>query len=287
LDEDDGIRTIAVVGGEYGTMVASYGHARYQAKDGSGNAIEHVNNGKPVMGLTGTYGYFLRAQNYANGQEREATLGSTLPDFLGSWINRFNYKSFSLSFMLDAKFGGLVYSPTYNYGMSTGQLTSSLYGRQGEDGAVAYTMANGTESWGIIPDAVFAQGTVVNGTDLSGMSYQEAVDKGLRTPIPALNYYNNSFNWANGIRELSTFESSWIMLRDVSVSYDLPATTASKLKLNNLRLTLTARNLGYLYNSLPDNINPEDYRSTGSASAFLGGGTPLMRSAAFTISTNF
>jgi len=239
------------------------------------------------MGSTGNIGYYIRSQDYAQGQDREVTLGSTLPKFMGSWLNRFNYKSLSLSFMLDAKFGGLVYSPTYNYGMQTGQIISSLYGRQGEEGSVSYTGTNGTEAWGIIPDAVFRQGTIVNGNDLSGMTYQEAVDKGWRLPISAVNYYNNSYGWGNGIRELSTFKSSWLILRDVSFSYDLPATTASKFKLNNLRLTLSARNLGYLYNSLPDNINPEDYRSSGSVSAFLGGGTPMIRNFSFTINTNF
>lgn len=287
LDADDGIRAIAKVGGAYGDLVANYGHARFQARDAQGNAIDHANNGKPVMGSTGNIGYYIRSQDYAQGSQREVNLGSTLPNFLGSWLNRFNYKSFSMSFMLDAKFGGLIYSPTYNYGMQTGQIASSLYGRQDEAGSVSYTNANGAEAWGIIPDAVFRQGTVVNGNDLSGMTYQEAVDKGLRLPISAVNYYNNSFGWGNGIRELSTFKSSWLILRDVSFSYDLPMSTASKFKLNNLRLTLTARNLGYLYNSLPDNINPEDYRSSGSVNAFLGGGTPMIRNFAFSINTNF
>jgi iron complex outermembrane receptor protein len=100
-------------------------------------------------------------------------------------------------------------------------------------------------------------------------------------------YYNNTYGWGAGIREKSAFESSWVMVRDVSVSYDLPRTTASRFKLNNLRMTLSGRNLGYLYNSLPDNINPEDYRTTGSASAFLGGGTPLIRSFSVTLNTNF
>ena len=287
LDADDGIRAIAKVGGEYGTLVANYAHARFQARDGDGNPIDHVNNGKPVMANTGNIGYYLRSQNYAEGLEKEVTLGSSLPKFMGSWLNRFNYKSFSFSFMLDAKFGGLVYSPTYNYGMQTGQIASSLYGRQGEAGSVSYKDANGNEAWGVIPDAVFRQGTIVNGNDLSGMSYQEAVDKGWRLPISAVNYYNNSYGWGNGIREMSTFKSSWVILRDVSFSYDLAPSTASKLRLNNLRLTLTARNLGYLYNSLPNNINPEDYRSSGSIGAFLGGGSPMIRNFAFTINTNF
>ncbi|WP_159451839.1 SusC/RagA family TonB-linked outer membrane protein [Sphingobacterium psychroaquaticum] len=288
LEGDDGIRTIAEVGGEYGIMVANYGYARFQARDGSGAPIDHVNNGKYVMATNGTAGYFIRSGNYGQGLEREVRIGSTQPKFLGSIVNTFNYKAFTLSFMLDSKFGGFVYSPTYNYGSQTGQMANTLWGRKGEEGSVKYTDANGNEAWGIIPDAVFAQGSKgTGGVDIGGMTYQEAVDKGYRTPVSAYSYYANSHSWANGIRERAAFESSWIMLRDVSVSFDIPRETASKLKLNNLRLTLTGRNLGYLYNSLPDRLNPEDLVSTGAGAAFLGGGTPMTRSFAFTINTNF
>jgi len=287
LEGDDGIRAIAEVGGEYGTMVSSYGHARFQARDAKGNPIDHPSNGKYVMTSTASGAAYIRSQNYAPGLEREAKIGSTQPKFLGSILNTFNYKAFTLSFMLDSKFGGYVYSPTVNYGSQTGQIASTLWGRKGEEGGIQYTDANGNEAWGLIPDGVFAQGTMLGGKDVGGMSYQEAVDAGLRNPMPTWAYYNNSFNWGSGIREKAAFESSWVMVRDVSVSYDIPRATASRFKLNNLRLTLTGRNLGYLYNNLPDNVNPEDLRSTGATAAFLGGGTPLIRSFAFTINTNF
>src|SRR5690606_7794825 len=167
----------------------------------------------------------------------------------------FNYKSFSLSFMLDAKFGGLVYSPTYNYGMQTGQIANSLYGRMGEAGSVAYSDSKGNEAWGMIPEGVFGQGVKINGTNVEGMSYQDAMDAGLLKPINAVNYYNLTYGWGNGIREKSVFKSSWVMLRDISASYDLPQHLTSKIKLNNLRMTISTRNIGYLYNSLPVNLN--------------------------------
>ncbi|WP_394675453.1 SusC/RagA family TonB-linked outer membrane protein [uncultured Sphingobacterium sp.] len=287
LEGDDGIRAIAEVGGEYGVMVASYGLARFQARDGSGNPIDHPSNGKYVMSPTTTGASYVRSQNYAQGLDKEIKIGSTQPKFLGSIINTVNYKALSLSVMLDSKFGGYVYSPTYNYGSQTGQIASTLYGRKGEAGGIQFKDANGNEAWGLIPDGVFAQGTMLGGKDVGGMSYQEAVDQGLKNPMLTYAYYNNTYGWGAGIREKSAFESSWVMVRDVSVSYDLPRTTASRFKLNNLRMTLSGRNLGYLYNSLPDNINPEDYRTTGSASAFLGGGTPLIRSFSVTLNTNF
>ncbi|SEN38305.1 iron complex outermembrane recepter protein [bacterium A37T11] len=287
LEGEDGIRAIAEVGGEYGTMVSSYGYARYQARDANGDPLDDPNNGKHVLSPTGSGAAYVRSTNYAYGLEKEVKVGSIMPKFLGSLINTFNYKAYTLSFMLDSKFGGYVWSPTYNYGSQLGQIKSTLWGRKGEEGSVSYTDANGKEAWGVIPDGVFGQGAKINGVDVSGKSYQEAIDMGLKTPMPTWAYYSNSYNWAGGIRERAAFESSWIMLRDVSFSYDLPRDMASRLKLNNLRLTLSGRNLGYLYNNLPDHLNPEDLKSTGSSAAFLGGGTPLIRSFTLTVNTNF
>jgi iron complex outermembrane receptor protein len=290
LEGDDGIRTVAYEGGDYATMVAQYAFARYQARDAHGNAIDHPMNGKRVLSATGG---FIRATNYAAGLDREPQIGSALPKFLGSLRNTFNYKEFTFSFMLDARFGGLVYSPSYNYGSQIGQTVNTLFGRTKELGGLEYTNAAGQKrDDGIIPDGVYADGTTINGLDgqqhsVGGMTYREAYDKGWVRPIRALAYYNNSFYWFNGIREQSAFENSWVSLRDISVSYDLPQGFASRIKMNALRVTLGARNVGFLYKSLPIDLNPDDLTSSGSGAAFMGGGTPYIRSMSFTVNANF
>lgn len=290
LESEDGVRSVAYVGGDYGTMIASYGFARYQARDAQGNAIESPLNGKRVLSPTGG---FLRAANYAAGLEREVTLGSTLPKFLGSIRNTFNYGSLSLSFMLDARIGGLVYSPSYNYGSQLGQTVNTLPGRTKDLGGIDYVNAAGAKrDDGIIPDGVYADGTTITGLDgnrynVSGMTYRQAYDKGYVRPIRALAYYNNSFNWFGGIREQAVFENSWVSVRDVSVGYDVPTSLTSRAKLNALRVTLGARNLGFLYKSLPIDLNPDDLTSSGSGAAFMGGGTPYIRSFFLTVNANF
>ncbi|MBO9730666.1 MAG: SusC/RagA family TonB-linked outer membrane protein [Chitinophaga sp.] len=290
LEGDDGIRTVAIRGGEYGTMVAAYGYARYQAKDADGKPVNSVLNGKPVLKANGV---FLRQTDNPNATDKEAVIGSSVPKFMGSLRNTFNYKSFSLSFLLDSKFGGYVYSNSYNYGSQVGMLENTLPGRTKDLGGIEFKDAAGvTRTDGIIPDGVFADGTVRLGIDgqnhnVGGMTYQEAYDKGIVRPLRAYAYYNNAFSWFAGIRERSAHESSWVSLRDASLSYDLPARFASKIKFNGLRLTVGGRNLMYLYNSLPDKVNPEDYISSGSGAAFLGGGTPLSRTMYFTVNASF
>lgn len=288
LTGGDGIRTIAEVGGDYSTMVAGYGYAKYQARDAQGKPIADPNNGKRVLTTAGSGGaVYVRASNYANGLDREAQIGSTLPKFYGSIRNVFNYKDFSLSTLIDAKFGGYVFSDTYYYGSQTGNLKNTLYGRTPQTGGTEYTDADGKKQVGVVLDGVFAQDTKINGVDVSGMTHQQAIDKGLRIPTITWRYYNNSNGWSAGIRERGAFKSSWVAVRDITLGYDLPKTLASKIKMNGVRLTVSARNVGFLYNNAPDNINVNDFTGTGAGDAFLGGGTPYVRTFGFGINGSF
>ncbi|ARS41011.1 hypothetical protein CA265_15660 [Sphingobacteriaceae bacterium GW460-11-11-14-LB5] len=287
LEGGDGIRTIAKVGGEYSTLVAAYGYAKYQARDANGNPIDNPNNGKRVISPAGTGGaFYTRASNYANGLESESTIGSTLPKFYGSIRNVFTYKSLSLSALIDAKFGGYVFSDTYFYGSQTGNLKNTLFGRTVENGGTAYTEA-GNQEIGVVLDGVFADGTIINGVNVGGMSHQQAIDKGLRIPTITWRYYNNSNGWGNGIRERGAFKSSWVAVRDITLSYDLPKAFVSKIKMNGVKVYASARNIGFLYNNAPDNLNVNDFTSTGAGGAFLGGGTPYVRTFGLGINGSF
>ncbi len=69
----------------------------------------------------------------------------------------FDYKSFILSFQIDAKIGGLMASATDQYGGQSGAFTYSLFGRDAAHGGVSYTDASGVKhDDGIIPDGVLA-----------------------------------------------------------------------------------------------------------------------------------
>lgn len=288
LSGGDGIRTIAQVGGEYSTMVAAYGYAKYQARDASGKPIDDPNNGKKVLTTAGSGGaVYVRASNYANGLKNESQIGSTLPKFYGSVRNIFSYKDFSLSTLIDAKFGGYVFSDTYYYGSQTGNLKNTLLGRTPQTGGTEYTDADGVKQVGVVLDGVFAQGTKINGVDVGGMTHQETIDKGMRIPTITWRYYNNSNGWSAGIRERGAFKSSWVAVRDITLGYDLPKSFAAKIKMNGIRVNVSARNVGFLYNNAPDNININDFTGTGAGDAFLGGGTPYVRTFGFGINGSF
>jgi iron complex outermembrane receptor protein len=174
-----------------------------------------------------------------------------------------------------------------------------LYGRDPEHGGVTWTSGyddvQGTQfSDGVIPDGVFAEGQMVtapNGTsvDVGGMTYQEAYDAGHVEPTHATYYTYRLNSWGNGVINDDWFaEVKYIALRNISLGYNLPKMAASKLGARNVYLGINARNVAYLYNSLPNDINPESFRGTTSSDSFRERSfSPYMASYTFSIAIDF
>jgi iron complex outermembrane receptor protein len=60
------------------------------------------------------------------------------------------------------------------------------------------------------------------------------------------------------------------------------------MKAQNLYVALNARNIGYLYNSLPNNLNPESFRGTSSSASFRERSfTPYTATYTMTLSIDF
>jgi iron complex outermembrane receptor protein len=283
----------AIEGEEYGVVETGYAFATYQKKDAAGKPIDHPSNGQRVIGSapngsTGGAYTFLRTQDYDGTRKK---LGSIMEDFLLGTVQEVRYKNFNLNIQIDSKFGGLMASATHQYGGANGSLEYSLPGRNAELGGVQFEDNGVTRNDGIIPEGVLNDGlsVVVGGQtiDLGGMTYAEAVAKNYLKPVPAYAYYENLTQWSSGIREYSVFENSWVALREVSVGYNLPSTLTSKISFNSLRISLTGRNLGYLYKTAKDGINPEGIFTNRSAGFAEYGGWPYVRSLGFNINATF
>ncbi|MCF0072300.1 SusC/RagA family TonB-linked outer membrane protein [Dyadobacter sp. CY261] len=278
------IKSVARVGKDYGTIITPYGFASYKSDNPSDPA-----NGKKVIGTISGEGGIGYLRNGSYGDKADKELGTVMEKFLASNVNSFRYKNFTATVQADAKIGGLMSSATHQYGSSTGAFAFTLPGRNAELGGVAYTDADGVaKNDGIIPDGVLAQGfqVVVDGQpkDLGGMSYADAVTAGYVKPIPAYAYYLNLTQWSSGIREYSTFENSWVALREVSIGYNVPAAWLGKAKIQSLRVSLVGRNLGYLYKTAKDGINPEGLYSNKAGEFMEYGGLPFSRNLGVSVS---
>lgn len=289
----DGFQAVAKLGGDYGTIIVPYSYAKYQATDAGGNPIASPLNGKNVL-ITPAGGSTLyeRAINYSQGLDKSPVVGSILPKFLANWRNTFNYKNLQLVVGLDSKIGGMIYSGTKDQGSWLGNLASTLPGRTTDLGGVTYTTAAGVTRYdGIVFDGVYKQGTsvTVNGTavDLSGMTHQEAIDKGYMRPTSAAAYYSNSHSWFRGIRDRAMFTSSWVAVQQMSLTYDLPQTIAQRIKMNGVRVGVYGNDLFFLYNSAPDNLNPYNINSSSSGAMTESSTMPYIRRLGFTVNASF
>ncbi|WP_234736514.1 SusC/RagA family TonB-linked outer membrane protein [Tellurirhabdus bombi] len=270
------VRSIAKAGGDYGTIISGYAFAR----DAQGRKLIG-----PASGTTGGYMTFLRSQAAGQGSKE---LGTLLENFLLSNVNNFQFGPFAATFQVDSKIGGVMASSTHAYGSAFGSFSNSLSGRDTESGGITFTDAQGVvRNDGIIPDGVLNAGVTatVDGQqiDLGGMSYKDAVEKGYLKPIPAYAYYDNLSNWGSGIREYSVFENSWVAVREASISYELPASLLNKVKVQSLRVSLVGRNLGYLYRTAKDGINPQGLLSNKAGEFAEYGGLPFSRNIGVTV----
>ncbi|CUS06680.1 unnamed protein product [Tuber aestivum] len=140
----------------------------------------------------------------------------------------------------DGRFGGKMLAPNLKYMRGAGMLENSMEFRDAEHGGIAYTSNGKTYN-----DGVLLQG--VNQT--TGLPNTKV--------ISAADYYINTYNWGEGsLTDAEIFDNSFIKMREVVLSYKLPASFTSKLKITNLRVSLIGRNLFYIWRTLKD-LDPE------------------------------
>lgn len=277
------------------TVVDLYdGMERYQLGGGANDVTAWATAGG-VFGDIYTNFAFLRDDegrkllNASGGYVRAGTptrVGNFQPSFLGGFTSDFRWRNFGFHVVIDSRFGGHIYSSSFNEGMWFGNLQSSLPGRPGHGGLPRNISTE--ENPRIVYDGVIPNGvTILDGRDVSGMSFQEAIDRGWITPISAASYYFNRYSWGSGIREASILDLSWVALRELSFTYDLPRSWTERLHLQGAAIGLTMRNVAYLYNSLPDNIHPEGLRSASAVEFREGGGNVFARTVGVRLNVTF
>lgn len=266
----------AIVGKSYGVIRTTIAARRY-------NNAENANdpkNGLPILSWRDD----ARTAFPARSNEWKE-IGDINAKFRAGWSNDFTYKNWSLNVLLDAKIGGDMVLSSYRFGTHTGVLPNTLVGRDAEHGGVTWTSKYDGIAYddGLIVDGVFAAGqqvTMPDGSkaDVGGMTFKEAYDQGFVEPSHAPQFYYRYGSSSTGVADYWVFESTWVSLRQVSLSYTLPKNISSKMKMSSVTVSLIGRDLFYLYNSLPYNFNPGSYNSNQTSAVGEQGFLPMMRS---------
>jgi iron complex outermembrane recepter protein len=283
------ISTWAVVGKSYGTLRTTIAQLPFQATDANGNKIDDPRNGKPILNWRGD----ARAA-FPKRSDFLQDVGDINPDFRAGWDNTIRYKNFSLNILVDSKIGGDFVLASYRFGTHSGVFPNTLKGRDAEHGGITWTSKFDQQTYddGIIVDGVFPDGQMItqwDGTsvDVGGLTFEEAYNKGYVEPthLPQFGYrYGSS---STGVADYWIQESSWVMLRQVALSYNFNKEVYNKLKLNGLSLTVSGRDLFYIYNSLPYNFNPASNNSNNTAFSGENGFLPMTRNIMFSLRANF
>ena len=222
---------------------------------------------------------------------RRVNIGKVEPNFVGGANLSLRYKNFNLFTQVDGRFGGLVYSEAVSYAMGQGNLKQSLEFRDKEHGGEPRIDSyNGETRYdGVIPNAIFdkgQKGTTPGNTnvDISGMTFREAYEKGYVESWKASYYYNTWFGWGTNLNNNnSVSKNSWIMLREITLGYRIPSSLLDKVSIKGARISLSARNIAYLYNTLSNGQNPESLQSNDPYRPYITGGVPFSRSYSATL----
>jgi iron complex outermembrane receptor protein len=290
----DGANVYAYEGGDFGVLTAEPS-ATVQTDPKTGYPLITV--GTRAVSTAPLTKYDIQRYAYVVNQRTDAqprvALGKVEPNLVGGINASLRWKNFNLFTQVDGRFGGSVYSQAYSYGMSQGTLEESLYGRDQEYGGVQRTDSyNGQTRYdGVIPNVVFAEGQtslLKPGTNIGGLTFRQAFEQGLVEPWKASWYHVDTNNWGTNFNTGGAVsENSWVMLREITLGYNLPTSLISQIRVQNARLSFSARNIGYLYKTLNADQNPESLQSNDPFRPYITGGVPYYRNFAVSLNVRF
>ncbi|WP_143307567.1 SusC/RagA family TonB-linked outer membrane protein [Chitinophaga vietnamensis] len=269
--DKEGFLTDYVLGSSGNIQVLASKGKRYGAL--YGKAFQRDSLGRVVVNADGTPAI----------DPNKKILGYFTPKWTGSINNSFSFKGFSLSFLIDTKQGGNIWSGTNYTGIYTGVLAASLPGRDADHGGIPYYINNGTAVQLPGHDAPAPNGSTVYHDGMVFDGYT-ADGKKNTTIISAQRYYKAVYN--SSLNESSVYDASFIKLREVKLGYTLPASLTKRWKLQQVNVALVARNLGYLQKKVP-NIDPETAFNTGNGQGLETLQIPTTRSIGFNLNVSF
>ncbi|PSL47638.1 iron complex outermembrane receptor protein [Chitinophaga niastensis] len=235
---------------------------RSQVGDPLGNIYVHPRdkdaNGNYLVGKDGLYTTNTGAYEYA---------GNIMPKVVGGWSNSVSYKNFTLDLTLDYRLGGNLVSIPYYYQIGAGMFNSTLQYRDAAHGGIAYDAidyANGNLVAN--PNGAHHDGVILPGVTADGKPNEKV--------ITAAQHYMSQYDWENnGLYENAVFKNSYVKLREVTLTYNMPKSITEKLHFQGLQLSLIGRNLFYIWKTLPKGLDPEVAVGSSWLSQGIDGGT--------------
>ena len=251
-----GVTVNAEVGRPYGTI-----KGKDYTYDADGNKIIDAETGTPVITSSAAI-----------------SIGNFTPDWTGGINNTFNYKNVMLSFLIDVQKGGDIFSLDMYYGLSSGLYPETAFindlGNPVRDPIVwvdedDHSLGYESTSGGYIIEGV----NIVNGQSVPNKTRVNAT---------------NADGFGIGLLPHSAFiyDASYVKLREVALSYNLPSRLLNKTFIKGVSLSAIASNLWIIHKNLPY-ADPESGMTAGNIQGYTTGSLPSTRDFSFNLKLNF
>lgn len=212
--------------------------------------------------------------------ESDAYLGRISPDFMGSVKSSFKYKRVNLSVLMDYKVGGKLFSRSSLHGVREGNWLRTLANR--DDYTFSYSVLNESneERYGVNKDDPYIPYTDtdrIKGARFEGILYKFNEETGTYTKMgPNMAFIQPQQYWqhaGNYLMDWFIYDASFVKLREISFSYNMPSSLLKNLPLKSVTIALVGRDLLTIYKNTPKGIDPQATVSSGNAQGIESGFT--------------
>jgi len=201
---------------------------------------------------------------YQKTATSDIVLGNVNPDWNGGIFNSLTYKDISFSFLIDIQKGGDIFSLDQWYGQGTGLYPESVV--TNDLGNPIRNSLSDANPGGVILDGVLADGTE-NTRRVAGDDYR-------------------LLGWATNPNSMFVYDASYVKLREVVLSYNLPSKLLNKTFISKATLSFVGSNLWIISKNLPY-ADPEASQGAGNIQGWQSGVMPATRNYGFSLNVQF
>ena len=239
-----GITINATIGQPYGTIQGT-------------DHVYHA-NGQPIVIPGGSRGAVYQKTTTSNN-----VIGNMNPDWNAGINNKFSYKNFNLSFLIDIQKGGDIFSLDTWYGNATGM----------------YAETAGLNFNGVEKRAPLSEG---GGIILPGVS----ADGSPNTLVSNFDFYGHALGYSRAVSKQHIYDASYVKLREVAFSYTLPSKVLDNSFITGVQFSIIGSNLWIISKNIP-HADPEAGLSSGNLQGYQSGVLPSTRDLGFNVKVQF
>ena len=219
-----------------------------------GTDYVYDDNGNRIVGEDG---YYLISE------DTQSVIGNMVPDWTGGLRNTVRYKNLTLSFLIDVQKGGDVFSFDTSYGYATG----------------LYDFTAGLNELGNpVRNPISAGGGLL----LPGVK-EDGTPNDIRAA--AVDFYN-PWGYTMSAERDHVYDASYVKLRNVTFSYDLPQRLIQNTFISKLTLSAIGRNLWIIHKNVPYS-DPEAGLAAGNVQGLQNGAHPTYREIGASLKVQF